>query len=99
MMSTVPSCRPWLISLSLPRLDAGKTWISYLPLVRFLNSSPAHTDHLWYGSDVSYTCAHFSLVGANAGVAAAAASAQAAMSFRVSLFVMACLLGWMRDAG
>ena len=41
------------MSLSLPRLEAGNTWISYLPLVRFLNSSPAQTDHLWYGSEVS----------------------------------------------
>src|SRR5688572_30324585 len=89
MMSTVPSCRPWLISLTLPRLDAGKTWISYLPLVRFLNSSPAQTDHLWYGSEVSYTCAHFSLVWACTGAAAAAASAQAAISFRVRRLLMA----------
>ena len=45
--STVPSCRPWLMSLSLPRLEAGKTWISYLPFVRFLNSSAAQTDQRW----------------------------------------------------
>ena len=46
MMSTVPICRPWLMSLSLPRLEAGNTWMSYLPLLRFLISSAAHTDHL-----------------------------------------------------
>ena len=65
------------MSLSLPRLEAGNTWISYLPLVRFLNSSPAHTDHLWYGSEVSYTCAHFSLVWAMRGRRRAAAASGA----------------------
>ena len=52
-MSTVPSVRPWLMSDSLPRDEAGNTWISYLPLVRFLISSPAHTEYLWNGSEVS----------------------------------------------
>ena len=56
--------------------------------MRFLISSPAHTDHLWYGSEVSYTWAHFSLVCAKAGAAAAAASAQAAISFRVRRLFM-----------
>ena len=32
-----------LIWFSLPSWEAGKTWISYLPLVRFLISSAAHT--------------------------------------------------------
>ena len=41
------------MSDSLPRLEAGNTWISYLPLVRFLISSPAHTEYLWKGSEVS----------------------------------------------
>ena len=41
------------MSDSLPRLEAGNTWMSYLPLVRFLISSAAQTDHLWNGSDVS----------------------------------------------
>src|SRR5687768_3299920 len=76
MMSTVPICRPWLMSLSLPRLEAGNTWMSYLPLLRFLISSAAHTDHLWYGSDVSYTCAHLSACAcAIAGPATASESA------------------------
>src|SRR5215467_5744453 len=62
IMSTVPSVRPWLMSDSLPRLEAGKTSMWYFPLVRFSISPAAHTDHLWYGSEVSYTCAHLSLV-------------------------------------
>ena len=41
------------MSASLPRLEAGKTWMSYLPLVRFLISSAAHTEYLWKGSEVS----------------------------------------------
>ncbi len=53
MMSTVPSCRPWLMSVSLPSCEAGYTVMSYRPLLRFLISSPAHTDHLWNGSLVS----------------------------------------------
>jgi hypothetical protein len=53
IMSTVPRVRPWLMSVSLPRLLAGKTWISKRPLVRFLISSAAHTDSVWYGSLVS----------------------------------------------
>ena len=53
IMSTVPSSMPWLMSVSLPSDEAGKTWISYLPLLRFLISSAAHTDHVWYGSQVS----------------------------------------------
>ena len=44
--------------------------MSNLPLVRFLISAAAHTDHLWYGSLVSYTCAHFSFCCASAGTAA-----------------------------
>ena len=47
IMSTVPSVRPWLMSVSLPSEEAGKTWISNLPLVRFLISSAAHTDSVW----------------------------------------------------
>src|SRR5215467_8496237 len=66
MMSTVPSVRPWLRSDSLPNVDAGKTSTWYLPLVRFSISPAAHTDHLWKGSEVSYTCAHLSLVCAAA---------------------------------
>jgi hypothetical protein len=31
----------------------GKTWMSNLPLLRFLISSAAHTDSVWKGSDVS----------------------------------------------
>ena len=46
IMSTVPRVRPWLMSDSLPRLDAGKTSMWYLPLVRFSISPAAHTDHL-----------------------------------------------------
>ena len=53
IMSTVPSIMPWLMSVSLPSGLAGKTWISNLPLVRFLISSAAHTDCVWYGSLVS----------------------------------------------
>ena len=53
IMSTVPSVMPWLMSVSLPSELAGKTWISNLPLVRFLISSAAHTDSVWYGSLVS----------------------------------------------
>ena len=52
-MSTVPSVMPWLMSVSLPSDEAGKTWISNLPLVRFLISSAAHTLSVWYGSLVS----------------------------------------------
>ncbi len=44
IMSTVPRVSPWLMSVSLPSEDAGKTWMSYRPLVRFLISSAAHTD-------------------------------------------------------
>jgi hypothetical protein len=47
IMSTVPSCMPWLMSVSLPSELAGKTWISNLPLVRFLISSAAHTLSVW----------------------------------------------------
>ena len=47
IMSTVPRVRPWLMSVSLPSEEAGKTWISNLPLVRFLISSAAHTDSVW----------------------------------------------------
>src|SRR3954470_15456058 len=75
MMSTVPSVRPWLMSDSLPSEEAGHTCPSYLPLVRFLMSSPAHTDHLWNGSEVSYTCALLSLVCACAAPNGAAAAA------------------------
>ena len=53
IMSTVPSVRPWLMSVSLPKVEAGKTWMSNLPLVRFLISSAAHTDSVWKGSAVS----------------------------------------------
>src|SRR5262252_4620094 len=69
IMSTVPSVRPWLRSDSLPSVEAGKTSTWYLPLVRFSISPAAQTDHLWKGSEVSYTCAHLSLVCASAGVA------------------------------
>src|SRR5437764_15442451 len=77
MMSTVPSVRPWLMSDSLPRVDAGNTSMWYLPLVRFSISAAAHTDHLWYGSDVSYTCAHLSLVCCATALPLPAATASA----------------------
>src|SRR6478752_5019811 len=102
MMSTVPSVRPWLMSDSLPSEEAGNTCTSYLPLVRFLISSPAHTDHLWNGSEVSYTCAHLSLVCACAapnGAAAAARMALAAMSFRVRRLSMKSPGGWLVMVG
>ena len=35
------------MSVSLPSELAGKTWMSNLPLVRFLISSAAHTDCVW----------------------------------------------------
>ena len=41
--------------------------MSNLPLVRFLISAAAHTDSVWYGSLVSYTCAHLSFCCASAG--------------------------------
>ena len=53
IMSTVPSVMPWLMSVSLPSEEAGNTWMSNLPLVRFLISCAAHTDSVWYGSLVS----------------------------------------------
>src|SRR5688572_19524290 len=61
MMSTVPSCRPWLMSVSLPSDEAGNTWMSMRPCVRCLICSLAQTAEVWNGSDVSYTCAHLSL--------------------------------------
>src|SRR5687767_4124208 len=102
-MSTVPSVMPWLMSASLPRLDAGNTWMSYLPFVRFLISSAAHTEYLWNGSEVSYTCAHLSLVCAPAMPAvpsAVAARVQAAMAFRVLrllLFIGLSPLYWLKE--
>src|ERR1043166_9577464 len=77
IMSTVPSVRPWLMSDSLPSDDAGKTSMWYLPLVRFSISPAAHTDHVWYGSDVSYTCAHLSFVCASAAPDARMSAASA----------------------
>ena len=44
MMSTVPNVRPWFRSVSLPKLEAGNTWMSNLPLLRFLISAAAQTD-------------------------------------------------------
>ena len=35
------------MSVSLPRVEAGTTWLSNLPLVRFLISSAAQTDSVW----------------------------------------------------
>ena len=46
IMSTEPRVRPWLRSDSLPRLDAGKTSMWYLPLVRFSISPAAQTDQV-----------------------------------------------------
>src|SRR5690606_19950131 len=66
IMSTVPSVRPWLMSFSLPSCEAGYTSIWYRPLVRFSISWAAHTELVWKGSEVSYTCAHFSVVCASA---------------------------------
>jgi hypothetical protein len=42
-MSTVPSPKASLIWFSLPSCEAGNTSIWYLPPVRFLISSAAHT--------------------------------------------------------
>src|SRR5512138_86364 len=66
IMSTVPSVIPWLMSDSFPSEEAGKTSMWYLPFVRFSISPAAHTDQRWNGSEVSYTCAHLSLVWASA---------------------------------
>src|SRR5215813_9748631 len=78
IMSTEPSVRPWFRSDSLPSVDAGKTSMWYLPLVRFSISPAAHTDHLWNGSEVSYTCAHLSLVWATAAPEITMSAASAA---------------------
>jgi hypothetical protein len=53
IMSTVPSDRPWLMSVSLPSWEAGKTSIWYLLLVRLAISPAAQTDWVWKGSEVS----------------------------------------------
>src|SRR3954451_113134 len=87
MMSTVPSDSPWLMSLSLPSCEAGNTSTWYLPLVRLPNSSAAQTDHLWKGSDVSYTCAHLSLVCPNALPASPAANTASKVFFQIVIVV------------
>jgi hypothetical protein len=91
IMSTVPSVRPWLMSVSLPSELAGKTWISKRPLVRFLISSAAHTDFgvVRLAGLVDVRPLELGLrEGAAGGQATAAAASRV---FRVVRF-MACLL-------
>src|SRR5687767_4885797 len=73
MMSTVPRVRPWLMSVSLPSDEAGKTSTTYLLLVRLAISPAAQTAAVWYGSLVSYTWAHFNFVCAATPVDTASA--------------------------
>ena len=66
--------------------------MSNLPLVRFLISAAAHTDSVWYGSLVSYTCAHFSFCCASAGPPAITAAAATAVntSFEIRRMIPPC---------
>jgi hypothetical protein len=95
IMSTGAERIPWLMSVSLPSDDAGNTSMSNLPLVRFLISAAAHTDSVWYGSLVSYTCAHLSFCWAAAGPpATSAAVAMRARESRTTDAWLGSSLGW-----
>src|SRR6187402_440821 len=96
MMSTVPRVRPWLMSVSFPSEEAGKTSTSYLPLVRFLISPAAHTAAVWYGSLVSYTWAHFNFVCAATPVdnPSASAATTSLMPFMSPPYVLYLPLPW-----